>query len=126
MEKFLTLAIDDDPLVLRSIVAALKVLGGECVACRSWNDAEAALRSSNSVEIIITDLNMPKHDGFAVLREVRKMFPEEGPRVVVVTGDVDRDRITAIKRAGFDGHLLKPYTLKQLKEMLEGLLDSSV
>jgi CheY-like chemotaxis protein len=59
-------------------------------------------------QLVLCDLPMPGMDGFAVLAGLRALLPDHQIRLVAVSGygrDEDRRRT---RRAGFDGHLVKP------------------
>jgi CheY-like chemotaxis protein len=72
--------------------------------------------------LVCMDIRMPVMDGYAATRRIREREERLGlPRVPILalTADAfaeDAQRATA---AGMDGHLTKPYTHAQLRELLE-------
>jgi signal transduction histidine kinase len=87
------------------------------------NGAEAlAVLERSPVDLVLMDCQMPVLDGYAATRRIREREERLGlPRVPILalTADAfaeDAQRATA---AGMDGHLTKPYTHAQLRELLE-------
>jgi two-component system, sensor histidine kinase len=87
------------------------------------NGAEAlALLERSPVDLVLMDCQMPVLDGYEATRRIRERESRLGlPRVPILalTADAfaeDAQRATA---AGMDGHLTKPYTHAQLRELLE-------
>ena len=87
------------------------------------NGAEAlALLERSAVDLVLMDCQMPVLDGYEATRRIREREERLGlPRVPILalTADAfaeDAQRATA---AGMDGHLTKPYTHAQLRELLE-------
>ena len=77
-----------------------------------------------SPRIVFLDGVMPKLDGLAVLREIKKTVP--ATIVVITTSLSDRERVLEFKQAGADYYLLKPFedtkfdeTLQKIKASLE-------
>lgn len=112
------LVIDNDTLVLQSMTAALQAIGYNCTGCISWDAAYVHLQSSSPYAAVITDIKMPKWDGFHVLHEVSKLPTTSRPRVIAMSGQVDPRVASRISTAGFAGFLSKPYTLGQLASVV--------
>jgi len=95
-------------------------------------DGAAALEAYNTGEygLLITDLHMPKVDGYEVVKTIRES--EEGSDkhfpVIVLTADVQMAQRNAYLDHGFDECLLKPVSLGQFKQLLMrwGLADKAV
>jgi two-component system, cell cycle response regulator CpdR len=52
------LVVDDDPLVLKTVVSMLEELGCEAIPARSGSEALGQLARDQSVEILVADINM--------------------------------------------------------------------
>ncbi|MBQ6104294.1 MAG: response regulator, partial [Kiritimatiellae bacterium] len=70
-------------------------------------------------DLVLTDLWMPKMDGYALCREIRADPALAKLRVHAVTADVEARKL-ALSR-GFDGLLLKPITADTLARFLASL-----
>ena len=69
-------------------------------------------------EVVLLDLGLPDTNGYEVARELRDQHGEKNILLVAVTGyRADPPRL---KSAGFDGHLIKPATARQISELLAG------
>jgi signal transduction histidine kinase/ActR/RegA family two-component response regulator len=80
-------------------------------SCEEALDAlQRAAAAKNLPHVILSDLGMPKADGFDLIRKVRSLAPDDGGRVplVAVTGYVDRYDGRRALEAGFVGHVPKP------------------
>jgi two-component system, NtrC family, response regulator AtoC len=98
------LTVDDDPAVLASLVAVLET-EHEVLACAGGEEALAALRS-RTFDFVLTDLCMPAHDGFEVLRAAQDLVP--APAVVVLTATDTARAVMEALRLGASDYLVKP------------------
>ena len=75
----------------------------------------------HKVDLIIMDCLMPVMDGYETAREVRRREAESGmertPIVALTANAFDEDAARS-RMAGMDGHMAKPYTRAQLRELL--------
>jgi PAS domain S-box-containing protein len=96
--------VDDDKEVTKLVAYLAKSLGYVCIEVNHPEEVVEAIQGSEKfVNLVITDLNMPRLDGTDVLAEIRQL--PEPPRVVLMTGTtVDEDL-----KAQFDGFLQKPF-----------------
>ena len=90
---------------------------------RTATDAAAAMESVHAErpDLVISDIAMPKIDGYELARRLRKEPGLEGLLLVALTGygqDSDKQRA---KEAGFDYHLVKPVSLEALEDLLSSL-----
>jgi len=77
----------------------------------------AAARRSRP-DVVLCDIGLPGLDGYGVARQLRETPELAGTFLVAITGygkDEDRHRARA---AGFDVHLTKPVTFKDLQGLL--------
>jgi ActR/RegA family two-component response regulator len=110
------LVVDDDP-VFREELAELLEADGHTV--RSAPSVPAALEAleAEEVELVFTDLKMPRHGGLELLKEVRKRWPET--LTVMVTGFATVETaVEAMKLGAFD-YLRKPFRIEQVHQILE-------
>jgi CheY-like chemotaxis protein len=62
------LVVDDDPLVLETVVSMLEELGCETIPARSGGEALGQLARDQSVQILVADINMPGLSGSSTSR----------------------------------------------------------
>ena len=102
------LVVDDEPLNLRLLELMLGSVG--VAAVHGVTDPRQVVRRCHEVDLVLLDLHMPHHDGFAVLAELRATLPDDAfLPVLVLTADASprtRDRALA---AGATDFLIKPF-----------------
>ncbi len=130
-------AVDPAPpdLTGRRILVVDDIASNRLVAAtylRSWGaqvlespggDQALTILSSEDVDLMLLDMNMPDPDGFETTRRARMM----GGRVaslpiIAMTADVMDSQIQAFRRAGVDGHVGKPLLPETLGAELRRLL----
>ena len=110
------LVVDDEEEVRRYVVTALRSAGVEVRAASSAREALDALEEWPA-DVVLTDLGMPRADGFDLLHWIRASGVERvrGVPVVALTAFAmpeDRERVS---EAGFQGFLAKPVEPSQLR-----------
>ena len=99
----------DDSRTMRDMVAfTLESAGFEVIAARDGEHALEVL-AGRSVDVIITDINMPKMDGIALVKALRSR-PEFGAvPILVLTTEGDADVKQKGRDAGATGWIVKPF-----------------
>ena len=87
-------------------------------------DGEQALQvlATSHVDIILMDCLMPVMDGYVTAHEIRNREERAGARrvpILALTANAFDEDANRAKAAGMDGHLAKPYTRSQLRDMLK-------
>ena len=77
------------------------------------------------VSALVTDLHMPRMDGFELIRRVRADDRLTGLPVIVVSGDTDPRTPERVSRMGVNAFFSKPYSPAEVREKLEHLLDAN-
>ena len=114
------LIIEDDAALRASVVQSLELEDLEPIATGSFTQARRSIRS-NFKGVILSDIKMPDHDGFDVLRFVQARDPELP--VVLLTGYSDvPTAMRAIKEGAYD-YLEKPCDPDRLADILRRALD---
>ncbi len=111
------LFVDDSLSVRRVAEQQLAALGVEVVLAVDGEDALSRLRQG-PVDLVFTDLEMPRMHGYDLLRELRYVPAHRDVPVVVVTSrSGDKHRALA-SQLGAVGYLTKPFTQDQLAEAI--------
>jgi CheY-like chemotaxis protein len=100
----------------------LEFLGAEVLAARDGIEALAVM-ATRSPDLVLCDLRMPGMDGFEFVREVSRIYGEDHPPVVAVSGLASKSDHQRTQAAGFDGHLNKPFDDKALVSAIRTTLD---
>lgn len=115
------LVVDDVPVNLLVEKALLQRTGvSEIQTAPSGAAALEALERHGAFDLVLSDLWMPKMDGYALCAALRADARWKALRVYAVTADVEARKL-AVDR-GFDGLLLKPLTSDSLARFLTDLL----
>jgi DNA-binding NtrC family response regulator len=115
--QFEVLVVDDEPRVRELILAYFNTLGVRAVGAQDGRSAIATLqRSPGRFPLVITDLNLPGADGFAVLQAARQAYT--GCFVVIITGFASLDSAIQAVRVGAYDYLTKPFSIGQLDAVL--------
>lgn len=104
------LLIVDDEMDAREVLGTmLRQSGAEVRAAASANEALGLLRWWRP-DVLVSDIGMPDEDGYALLRRVRALSPEQGgliPAIALTAYAGGQDRQRALE-SGFQAHLAKP------------------
>ena len=82
-----------------------------------------ALASELDYDLIVLDLNLPRLDGVAILKQVRSKKPNVPILILTARGKVD-DRVQCLD-SGADDYLVKPFSFSELSARIRALLRRS-
>ena len=107
------LVVDDEFDARDFVVTVLEQSGATVSAVRSSAEAVAAILAAGPdrlPHILISDIGMPKEDGYDLIRQIRSLPSERGGRVpaVALTGYATPADIERARAAGYQVHLAKP------------------
>jgi len=111
-DKYPLYFVDDDPMANRLFKRACEQLGFACRAFTSGADCLEAVRKQLPA-MVLTDLNMPKMDGFELIHILASKWPELP--ILAITGQSTVERAVQAMQAGASDFLKKPYELKELE-----------
>jgi two-component system chemotaxis response regulator CheY len=97
------------------------------LAVRSVATAEEALHclAGGDVCALVTDLHLPRMDGFELIQTVRSQPSRSSLPIVVISGDSDPQTQARLTRLGVNAYFPKPYSPAEVRHKLEQLLDGS-
>ncbi len=111
------LVVDDDPAVRELLLEYFTALGFRASGAHDGRGAITTLqRSWGRFGLVVTDLNLPGADGFAVLQAARQA--NVNCFVVIITGYASLDSAIRAVRVGAYDYLTKPFSLGQLDVIL--------
>lgn len=114
------LLVDDEPQVVWVLQLSLEHEGYPTFQAHDGLEAMAQVRRHHP-DLMVLDVMMPRMDGWSVLRELATLPSDERPRVVMVTALASaHDREKAVE-LGADAYLPKPFDVRELLGVLEGL-----
>ena len=107
------LVVDDDAESRATAAALVESMGASVVAANSCEEALAILESGAHVDLIFSDVVVPKTSGIALARIVR----ERRPALPVILATGYPDAIDTVTESGAIP-LIKPYSLDRLEAVL--------
>jgi len=120
------LVVDDDPDALDLIATILRRAEAEPMLCSSPPEALAALRSWKP-HVLVSDIEMPGEDGYALIRKVRELAGSDGgqiPAVALTAYSRPEDRVRSLS-AGYSMHVAKPVDPVELGVIVANLAGRS-
>mgnify|MGYP000403131674 CR=1 FL=1 len=115
------LAVDDSPTMRGLIGAALTPNGFEVHFAEDGVDGLERLAKTDP-DLVITDINMPRLDGFGVIKGVRNNPEFAGLPVLVLTTESGEDLKSKARRAGATGWIVKPFDDNRLVSVINRVL----
>lgn len=110
--------VDDEPMLLELASVIIKPLGCEV---RTFRDPEMALKEFAIArpDLVLTDYAMGRMTGMDLIRECRRINPDQ--KIILVSGTVD-EHVFADAPAKPNKFLAKPYQLQDLANCIRELL----
>lgn len=113
----LVLVADDDPGTCDLVTAVARKGGHRTIVARDATQA-VVMATRDRPDVIILDLHMPGGTGLGVLRNLKLSAKTASTPVIVVSGEVDADRIDEVLAAGAVEYLIKPVNVGDLMDIM--------
>jgi two-component system response regulator QseB len=114
------LLVEDDTMIGEVVLDLLRAEHYAVDWVKDGEIADTALRQSQSYDLVLLDLGLPRKDGLDVLRAMRQRR-DRTPVLVATARDSVEQRIAGLD-AGADDYVLKPYDLEELLARIRALL----
>ena len=115
------LYIEDNISVQKQTTKMLESFFNKIYLANNGKEALELFEKENLYNLVITDIEMPLLDGISFIEAIRK-YNKKIPIIVLSAHDNKNYFLKTIK-AGIDGYILKPYTLEQIVQTLEYIID---
>jgi|SRR5688572_17417459 CheY-like chemotaxis protein len=117
------LYVEDDTLSREIMQMMMESLDQRLVIFEDSHDfSERVQKVSPVPHVVLLDIHVPPHDGFAMLNMLRELPTYKDCRVIALTASVMNEEIERLRQAGFDGAIGKPLDFEQFPMLLEQLL----
>jgi signal transduction histidine kinase/ActR/RegA family two-component response regulator len=111
------LIVDDDPIVLRALSAAVETLGYTAIRAPNGAHAVEVLRErTDEIRAVVLDMVMPHMSGRATYSALRNIRPDIA--VIAMSGHAMSDEIDALLELGVRSFIAKPYSIEKLASSL--------
>ncbi|NTV49091.1 MAG: response regulator [Geobacteraceae bacterium] len=119
-----TLLLVEDEAIIRLIVKEqAEKLGLTVIEASNGKEAmELYLKNSAEITHVLTDMDMPVMDGYALFRELKKLNPELP--IIISSGFGDAEVTSRIPLEEISGLISKPYNFDQFREVLKKVVDN--
>ena len=117
----LIMTADDSASIRQMVAFTLKQNGYEVVEAVDGQDALSKL-TTKKVDMLLTDLNMPKLDGIGLIKGVRAGGLNKFIPIVMLTTESQDGKKAAGKAAGATGWIVKPFKPEQLVAVVKKVL----
>ncbi|TET95640.1 MAG: response regulator [Candidatus Zixiibacteriota bacterium] len=117
MKSSVSILIVDDEEMMRTLLN--RILSREGYKIRSAEDGVVALEvlKAEKFDIIISDMKMPRMDGFELLKIVKKEYPKIG--VIIMTAYGDTYTVKDALLLGADEYITKPFKSYEISLVVE-------
>lgn len=121
------LIVDDADACASTLELALAAIPETTISCtRTAGEALAVLDDDHlPVSAVVTDLNMPRMDGFELIRRIRADRRHAQLPIVVVSADTDPGTPERTFALGADAYFAKPYSPTLVRRKVEQLLNAN-
>ena len=118
------LIVDDSAAIRKILQRMLKSAGlplGNILEAGDGLEALDQLKSE-TVQLILSDINMPNMDGIQLLSELKSRAEFKSIPVIMITTEGGEAKVMEAVQLGASGYVRKPFTADQIKEKLVGLI----
>lgn len=117
------LVVDDDPIIVETIVQALEEEEYNYEVISASDGFEAGLQVNHfKPHLLILDIMMPDIKGYEVCKRIKSDESTKDTKIIVLSAYLDEEKFKTMKEYGADVCFSKPLPLPQLKEEVGRLL----
>jgi two-component system chemotaxis response regulator CheY len=113
--------VDDSSSIREAVSYLLRKRGFDVVTGVDGQDALKHFDGLN-IDLVITDLHMPKMDGIGLIKEVRKIEDYKRIPILVLTTESQVSIKREAKKAGATGWIVKPFETEKLMATIRKVL----
>jgi two-component system chemotaxis response regulator CheY len=119
------LVVDDSAAIRKILNRVLRQTGMAIGTVHEAGDGQEALEllRAHKIDLVLTDINMPKMDGLQLLGAMKASPQWNGIPVMMITTEGGETKVGEAVRLGAAGYVRKPFTADQIKEKLAGIVE---
>jgi FixJ family two-component response regulator len=119
------LLVDDEPEILEALKRTLRDRGYRFIDATSGEDALLRVAETPSLDLVITDIDMPGMSGIDLAKSLRQSHPQV-PRIILTGVASLESAIQAINQGEVHRFLQKPWDATELRDAVSAGLDRAV
>ncbi len=116
------LIVDDFATMRRILKNILKQLGFKNLVEADDGTSAWDILQGQSIDLIISDWNMPKMTGLELLKKVRASDNHKRTPFLMVTAEAQKQNVIEAVQAGVSNYVVKPFTAEAISDKLEKIL----
>jgi len=127
MREITTLIVDDSAVMRKIVARALRQAGLDTLIVHEAGNGHEGLEvlKVQTVDLILSDINMPSMDGLEFVRQISALNLAPGVPVVMITTESSEEHVKEAIQAGARGYIRKPFTAEQVKQRVLPLLTAA-
>ncbi len=124
MKKLSVLIIDDSSVMRKIVERSLRQAGLKLDRVMEADNGADALNmvQGGAIDLIFSDINMPKMDGIEFLRQVRATEGAKAIPVLMITTDGTEPKVLEAISLGARGYIRKPFSSDQVRQQVAEVL----
>lgn len=115
------LAVDDSTSIRQMVTFVLKQGGYDVIDAADGVEA-LAIASSQEIDLVLTDLNMPRMDGIQLIKALRSHMRYQYTPLLMLTTESSTEKKQQGRDAGATGWIVKPFDPEQLLSVIGKIL----
>ena len=116
------LAVDDSASIRQMVAFTLRGAGYEIVEAVDGQDALDKAKSNRDISLVLTDINMPRMDGLALVKSLRVLPRYRTAPILMLTTESSDVMKAQGRAAGATGWLVKPFDPRRLVEVVKKVI----
>ena len=118
------LVVDDSATMRKIIMRTIRQSGFKVDEFLEAENGKEALQvlSSNKVDAVLTDINMPEMNGLELLEKIRSQNETKDLPVIMITTEGAENIVEKAKSLGVNGFIRKPFTPEKIGSALSSIL----
>lgn len=116
------LIVDDTKSILAVMKTVLKVAGYNILTAGDGVEGMEILNSGETVDLVITDLNMPNMDGIEFIWEIRKLKQHAYTPICMLTTENEQERLEEGESVSTDAWITKPIQPNRVLNIVNEIL----
>lgn len=120
-----TILLVDDSNVVKAVL--MKILAASTLPIDQVFDAANGVEAlkalnTNTIDLVITDINMPLMDGFELIERMRLDMMLKDIPVVVISTEGSLTRVSYLEEMGIRGYVRKPFSAEEIHAVMNEVL----
>ncbi len=113
--------VDDEESICTTSKELLEYCGYEVVTeCNPELAVQRFDELNGDFNCMLLDLNMPKIDGFEILKTIKQKYPDI--KILISSGSITEEKMSTLAEAGASGFITKPFTIESLSKAVSKAL----